>query len=177
MHRTGLDACAEAARAGTIADPRGLDVPRDFASEDEVWFAQPMLRPSAGLPALPRPNGLASAGITGPMRGTVLLKLGDQVTVDRILPWGARVRPSRLDVVALAEDSRSPASMGAERAASHAGGCIAPVGVRLRDVARADRLGDRAPGAASDPGAVVRARVAPPSHSARRARAAVHHAG
>ena len=123
--RTGLDACAEAARTGTVADPRGLDVPRDFASEDEVWFAQPMLRPTAGLPALPRPNGLASAGITGPMRGTVLLKLGDQVTVDRILPWGARVRPSRLDVVALAEfafagvDGDLP-----ERAAAHGGGWI-----------------------------------------------------
>src|SRR5262249_1553556 len=66
MHRTGLDACAEAARTGAVADPRGLDVPRDFASEDEVWFAQTILRPSAaGLPALPRPNGLARARITG----------------------------------------------------------------------------------------------------------------
>jgi len=48
-------------------------------------------------------NGKLEAGITGPMRGTVLLKLGDRVTADRILPWGARVRPARLDVVALAE--------------------------------------------------------------------------
>src|SRR5262249_17306171 len=61
VHRTGLDACAEAARTGAVADPRGLDVPRDFASEDEVWFGQAMLRPAAGLPALPGPNGLASA--------------------------------------------------------------------------------------------------------------------
>jgi aconitate hydratase len=125
IHRTGLDACAEAARTGTVADPRGLDVPRDFASEDEVWFGQTMLRPAAGLPTREGSNGLAGAGITGPMRGTVLLKLGDLVTVDRILPWGARVRPSRLDVVALAEFAFAGVDEGLpERAASHGGGWI-----------------------------------------------------
>ena len=40
--------------------------------------------------------------ITGPLRGTVLLVLGDHVGTDRILPWGARVRPLASDLARLA---------------------------------------------------------------------------
>jgi len=125
-HRTGLDACAAAARSGAIADPRGLEVPRDPGEEDEVWFAQSIMRPAGGPAAAnPAMNGKLEAGITGPMRGTVLLKLGDRVTADRILPWGARVRPARLDVVALAEFAFAGLDAGlSERAAAHGGGWI-----------------------------------------------------
>src|SRR5262249_7013350 len=43
-----------------------------------------------------------SPRIAGPLRGAVLLKLGDHVGAERILPWGARVRPLAGDIQGLA---------------------------------------------------------------------------
>jgi aconitate hydratase len=109
---TGVAACAAAALAGSVVDPRQLaaSAPDDSdASSGESYVVDDrlLLRPptDGGTggdegregPALP-----VAPGIEGPLRGTVLIRLGDHVSVDRILPWGARVRPASQDFERLA---------------------------------------------------------------------------
>ena len=123
--RAGLETCGAAIASGTIADPRVLDVPRE-TEDDEAWCPQALVRPAAPpLEPAERNGRREEEGILGPLRGAVLLKLGDAVSCERILPWGARVRPSRLDVVALAGFAFAGLDSGfGARAAAHRGGWI-----------------------------------------------------
>ncbi len=128
-HVTGLDACAAAALAGTIGDPRVLVAPESGEAAVPVLNDRLLVRPPSDTPgAAPEPGTaepVFGAAIEGPMRGTVLLKLGDRVGVDTILPWGARVRPLRLKLGELARFAFAGVDPGfAARAAAHGGGWI-----------------------------------------------------
>ncbi|HET9328700.1 MAG TPA: aconitase family protein [Candidatus Eisenbacteria bacterium] len=108
-HETGPVACAAAAVTGILTDPRQRAAPvaDEPVSESYVIDDRLLERPPPEAVSVDgaRENGawpLPSA-ITGPLRGAVLLKLGDHVGVDRILPWGARVRPLAGDVERLAD--------------------------------------------------------------------------
>ena len=107
-HETGVTACAAAAIAAVVSDPRQWTASGEAARVEAYVVDDRLLErpPSDASPSVevvrdgaPWPR---SPGITGPLRGAVLLKLGDHVGIDRILPWGARVRPLASDIERLA---------------------------------------------------------------------------
>ena len=97
-HEVGVAACAAAARTAAVTDPRQLEIAASGGGREGYVVDDRLIeRPSAdavgsSVSADPVPH----AGITGPLRGAVLLALGDHVGADRILPWGARARPAAL---------------------------------------------------------------------------------
>jgi aconitate hydratase len=98
----GLASCAAAALTGQIEDPR------DVA---EVCVAESPLRAFAATEAMRAESESGHAGparafpigraFDAPLRGTVLTRLPDRVSTDRVLPWGARVRSLLGDFEAL----------------------------------------------------------------------------
>ena len=108
-HETGPVACAAAAVTASVTDPRQRATPVSETSVADAYVVDDRLieRPVSDPQRVDgaRENGSwpRPAAITGPLRGAVLLKLGDHVDVDRILPWGARVRPVAGDVERLAD--------------------------------------------------------------------------
>jgi aconitate hydratase len=140
-----LESCAAAALAGRIVDPREVDAEfrRDEEPETYALDHSHILGPlaatepgaggadSGGLRPLPAPVPLE-----GPLRGAVLLKLGDHVTTQHILPWGATTEPLIADVGSLA--ARAFARVDGDfvrRARAHGGG-FAMAG---RDLGSGDR--------------------------------------
>src|SRR5262249_18484458 len=105
----GVTSCAAAALAAAIADPRQWTGTQEPLSRADAYVIDDRLlvRPSADSPAAE--NGRETPGslprsprIAGPVRGAVLLKLGHHLAAERILPWGARVRPLAGDIQGLA---------------------------------------------------------------------------
>jgi aconitate hydratase len=101
----GLAACAVAARTGAIGDPRDApegSVPRSpltpFALAEPLRPAPLDIAASPGVHRLPLGRALE-----GPLRGSVLLRVGDRVNSEQVLPWGARVRSLVGDFAALSE--------------------------------------------------------------------------
>ena len=103
----GLQPCAAAALRGRVTDPREIEAasapaPGPLAAP-EGWLLRPPApgsEPQAGTPPITLPLGRP---LDGPLRGTVLIRLGHQVTTEQILPWGARVRPLLGNLAALSE--------------------------------------------------------------------------
>ena len=151
----GPETCVAAALSGALTDPRSLppraavETPRIVIDDRLLERPTPEARAAATEPA---PNGVPIAPpIVGPLRGTVLLKLGDRVGVDRILPWGARVRPLGLQVEALKHFVFAAVDREfCARATAHSGGWVVAgrdlgVGPRREQIAMiAVRLGLRA---------------------------------
>ena len=124
--------CAAAALTGEITDPRTLgpiphvEVPEPFAvdvsmiipppedgSEVEVYYG-PNIKP------VPIQEPLADE-----LEGAMLLKVGDNITTDHIMPAGTRLLPLRSNVPALSQhvfEAEDPSF--AERAQAHGGGFI-----------------------------------------------------
>ena len=100
-----LATCALAARTGAIADPRDLDGAA-VARPPVVAFAlaEP-LRPAPWDALAPFASRRVPVGrpLEGPLRGPVLLRVGDRVNSEQVLPWGARVRSLVGDFQALSE--------------------------------------------------------------------------
>jgi aconitate hydratase len=102
-------ACAAAALAGEIADPREfateyIGLPDTYLVDDSGIFppaAQPEtieIRRGPNIQPLP-----TRADLEGSLIGEVLLKLGDNISTDHILPAGPQVLPLRSNVPAIAE--------------------------------------------------------------------------
>ena len=142
---TGPEVCVAAALSGALEDPRSLATRAADHALQIVIDDRLLDRPNpdartaveAGLP-----NGIPIAPpITGALRGTVLLKLGSRAGVDRILPWGARVRPLGLEIDALKDYAFAAVDRGfAARAAAHDGGWVV-AGRDLGAGARRDQIG------------------------------------
>ncbi len=119
---------------------------------DDRLLERPSPEARAAAADTAAPNGVPVAPpIAGPLRGTVLLKLGDRVSVDRILPWGARVRPLGLQVDVLKHFVFAGVDREfCARALAHSGGWVVAgrdlgVGPRREQIAMiAVRLGLRA---------------------------------
>ncbi len=104
------EVAAASALAGVIADPRDLDiqplpysVPAAFLIDDS-GFVMPDDRPSAApvrrgpnIPPLPKMEAVPEA-----LQGPVILKLGDHITTDHIVPAGAHYLPIRNNIPELA---------------------------------------------------------------------------
>jgi aconitate hydratase len=104
------ETCAASALTGVITDPRTLgprlevDVPEKYLVEDN------MIMPPAEDPdtvEVVRGPNIRALPINKPMgenvAGQVLLKVGDNITTDHIMPAGAKVLPLRSNIPAISE--------------------------------------------------------------------------
>jgi len=105
----GPGCCAAAAITGRICDPRELEVeferhlePARYAG-DPGWLLEPVASAAPTSAGRPRVRFPRSEPLEAGLRGTVLIRAGDEVGTDQILPWGARMAPLIGDLPALAE--------------------------------------------------------------------------
>ncbi|MCC7354966.1 MAG: aconitate hydratase, partial [Anaerolineae bacterium] len=129
------EVAAAAAVTGVITDPRKLGAPVDVRIPEQYIIDDNMI-----LPPSPAPEAVEI--IRGPnikpvpkneplpdtLRGEVLLKVGDNITTDHIMPAGAKVLPLRSNVPAISEftftrvDPEFPARAKAKRGGFVVGG-------------------------------------------------------
>lgn len=102
--------CAATAVAGEIADPRDLGKLRRFHLPPRYLIDDSGLLPPASDPDAvqirrgPNIKPLPTRGpLEDPIAGEVLIKLGDNISTDTILPAGAQVLPLRSNIPAIAE--------------------------------------------------------------------------
>ena len=107
------ETCAAAAITGKITDPRDLGiapitvkVPEKFVVDDRM-ILPPLPEAEARKVEIVRGPNIAplpeSQPLTGVLSGEVLLKTGDNITTDHIMPAGARVLPLRSNVPAISQ--------------------------------------------------------------------------
>jgi aconitate hydratase len=105
------ETCAASALRGVLADPRDLDGrPPAVAPRPAGEQARTMIQPPASEPekvAVIRGPNIQPAPVGEPVprdvSGYVLLKVGDNITTDHIMPAGAKVLPLRSNIPAIAE--------------------------------------------------------------------------
>ena len=121
--------CAASALRGVITDPRDLGVPPRVADPGPLGLEDNMIIP-------PPADGSAVEIVRGPnikplprrgpleedLQGRVLLKVGDNISTDQIMPAGAKLLPLRSNVPALAEHVFAPIDPSFARRAREAGG-------------------------------------------------------
>lgn len=107
------ETAAATALAGRLTDPRTLtitaprwEMPREFKVNDNM-FIPPLDEDNSNKTTIIRGPNIAPLPefkpITGALAGTVLLKTGDNITTDDIMPAGARVLPFRSNVPRISE--------------------------------------------------------------------------
>ncbi len=125
--------CAQAALMGRLLDPRALPlvIPRDDDSvvtgSSSSWILAPEPEPDPGGESSRGDDGgfPLAPPISGALRGVVLIKAGDRIAVEQVLPWGARMIPLAGDIYALTEHAFEPIDPGfAGRARAHGGGFV-----------------------------------------------------
>ncbi len=104
------EVAAATAIAGVITDPRSLGtpslipMPRVFHVDDSMILPPPTDGSEVEILRGPNIKPLPLRGpVSEPLRGTILLKVGDNITTDHILPGGAQVLPLRSNIPAIAE--------------------------------------------------------------------------
>jgi len=104
------EVAAATAIAGVITDPRTLGrppripTPKAFHVEDGMILPPPADGSEVEILRGPNIKPLPLRGpVSEPLRGTILLKVGDNITTDHILPGGAQVLPLRSNIPAIAE--------------------------------------------------------------------------
>jgi aconitate hydratase len=102
--------CAATAVAGEITDPRDLGPQRSFHLPTRYLIDDSGLLPPAADPEQvqirrgPNIKPLPTRGpLEDPIAGEVLIKLGNNISTDTILPAGAQVLPLRSNIPAIAE--------------------------------------------------------------------------
>lgn len=104
------ETCAASALTGVITDPRTLgakievDIPEKYLIEDNM-IVPPSEDPDS-VEVLRGPNIKPlpiNKPITQNMAGQVLLKVGDNITTDHIMPAGAKILPLRSNIPAISE--------------------------------------------------------------------------
>jgi aconitate hydratase len=105
------ETCVATALRGTIQDPRDAGIPYEAVEEPEKYLVNDNM-----VVAPPKDGGTAEV-VRGPnikplpvakdmpatLAGEVLLKVGDNITTDHIMPAGAKVLPLRSNIPAIAE--------------------------------------------------------------------------
>lgn len=105
------ETAAATALKGVITDPRDLGKPptvKELASypiDDSGYVRPPKVR--AGVQVLRGPNiqpvPVPDGGVADTIEGEVLIKLGDNISTDHILPGGAEILPLRSNIPAISE--------------------------------------------------------------------------
>ena len=102
--------CAAAAITGEISDPRLLEVPPAAPPPDRFEVDDSGILPPASDPAsvqVRRGPNIKPVPTRDPLgdvvKGEVLIKLGDNISTDHILPTGSRTLPLRSNVPAISE--------------------------------------------------------------------------
>ncbi len=110
VYLAGVETAAASAIAGVLTDPRVLGdpitipVPPGIEIDDRMIIPPPADGPSIGLRRGPNIVPLPSFPILADeAAGEVLLKLGDNITTDQILPAGAKIMPYRSNIPAISE--------------------------------------------------------------------------
>ncbi len=102
---------AVCALEGEIADPRTLgsrpprvSMPKQFLIDDRM-ILPPSLKPEeVVIERGPNIQPLPARGpLEGVMEGSIILKMGDNITTDHILPAGAKILPLRSNIPAISE--------------------------------------------------------------------------
>jgi len=102
-------ACAAAALAGEIADPRAfateyIGLPDTYLIDDSGIFPPAAAPETIEIRRGPNIKPLPTrANLEETLAGEVLLKLGDNISTDHILPAGPQILPLRSNVPAIAE--------------------------------------------------------------------------
>lgn len=104
------ETCAATALKGVITDPRSLGDPPQIQEPEAFWINDDMILPPSPEPEkveiLRGPNikPLPRRGELEPrLEGTILLKCGDNISTDHILPAGAKILPLRSNIPAISE--------------------------------------------------------------------------
>jgi len=104
------EVCAASALAGAFADPRELgeplmiDEPARYPADDNMLIAPP--EDSSRVKVIRGPNIKPlpeMEPLPEEIEGPVLLKVGDNITTDHIMPAGAQVLPLRSNISAISE--------------------------------------------------------------------------
>jgi aconitate hydratase len=102
------EAAASAALTGVITDPRDLGEPIDvampekFPVDDRMIIVPPENRGELEIVRGPNIKPLPVASpLSGEIKGEVLLKLGDNITTDHIMPAGASIMALRSNIPAI----------------------------------------------------------------------------
>ena len=118
-----------AAITGKITDPRELGEMAEINLPKRYFVNDNMIIPPSAHPEdveivrgpnikpLPQNNNLASK-----LEGRVLLKVGDNITTDHIMPAGAKVLPLRSNIPAISEFVFSPVDINFAKRAKELGG-------------------------------------------------------
>lgn len=105
------ETCVATALRGAITDPRDLGIPHEVVGEPEAYVH------NDNMLLAPPADGAAVEVLRGPnikplpefkpmpkdLAGEVLLKTGDNITTDHIMPAGAKVLPLRSNIPAISE--------------------------------------------------------------------------
>ncbi|MDF1513420.1 MAG: aconitate hydratase, partial [Anaerolineae bacterium] len=106
------ETCAATALAGVISDPRelgeGINIaPFDsYPTDDNMMVAPPSVEAAAAIEVVRGPN-IQPVPLAPPLpdklTGAILIKVGDNITTDHIMPAGAKILPLRSNIPAIAE--------------------------------------------------------------------------
>jgi aconitate hydratase len=106
----GVEVCAASALAGEIADPRALggpiriSEPEEFPADDALVIPPPADPTRVEIVRGPNIAPVPTRGLLADeIRGRVLLRAGDNITTDDIMPAGAKILPLRSNIPAISE--------------------------------------------------------------------------
>jgi aconitate hydratase len=110
VYLTSPETCAATALRGVITDPRSLGSPIRITTPAQYLVDDNMIVPPTDKPetveVIRGPN-IQPVPVAEPLpdtlRGRVLIKVGDNITTDHIMPAGAQVLPLRSNIPAIAE--------------------------------------------------------------------------
>jgi aconitate hydratase len=132
IYLVSCEAAAAAALTGVITDPRDLgepievEMPEKFPVDDRMIIVPPVNREDVSIVRGPNVQPLPMASsLPGEIKSEVLLKVGDNITTDHIMPAGASIMALRSNIPAISMHAfeRVDATF-AERALATGGGII-----------------------------------------------------
>ncbi len=125
------ETAAATALTGRLTDPRELGTPPVVALPEKFHVDDRMILPPADNPddvEIVRGPNIKPLPVAGPLpesiEGRVLIKVGDNITTDHIMPAGAKVLPLRSNIPAMSEYVFTAVDPSFPRRAREAGGGI-----------------------------------------------------